>query len=118
MISQQQLSDFKNNGFIIIKNFFEKDQINDLRIEAKKIFSFQIEKILKVNLDINDDANFEKLMYRFFELDTDTFINCGKQVQQLISLHKIATEENINKILRELGLEFPIISVRPSMLFN
>jgi len=118
MIDQMRSEKFRKDGYIVVKNFFDKDEISSLRRDVKKIFALQIRRIVNVDVDIDDEANFEKFMYKFFELDVDTFMNCGKEVQQLISLHKIGTDSRVHKILVELGLEFPIISVRPSMLFN
>jgi phytanoyl-CoA hydroxylase len=118
IISQQQVSHFLNEGFILVRDFFEKNEIDNLRKEAKKIFALQIKKIMNVEVDINDDSNFEKSMYKFFEVDVDTFMSCGKQVQQLILLHKMGTDSKITSVLQNLGLQFPAISVRPSMLFN
>jgi len=118
MINQEQLTDFKTNGFLIVRDFFSKDEIRTVRKEVKRVFALEMERILNVSIDINDDLAFEKSMYKFFELDLETFMSCGKQAQQLISLHRIGTDEKIAVILKELGLTFPIISVRPSMLFN
>jgi phytanoyl-CoA hydroxylase len=118
MINQQGLSDYNKDGFIIIKGFFNKEEIEHLREEVKKVFALQMERILKTKIDIDDDGNFEKSMYKLFAADLDTFSNCGKQVQQLISLHRMGTDPRITGTLQELGLHSPIISVRPSMLFN
>jgi phytanoyl-CoA hydroxylase len=118
MNSKQQLSDFKKNGFILIRDFFQKNEINNLRRRVKEVFAIQMKRVLNFEVDIDDEVNFEKSIYRFFELDLDAFMCCGKQVQQLISLHNLGTDSKITGILKELGLEFPIISVRPSMLFN
>jgi ectoine hydroxylase-related dioxygenase (phytanoyl-CoA dioxygenase family) len=118
MNTQQQVSDFQEHGFIVIKNFFSKEEIVRLREEVKKVFALQIDRVLNMTVDLTDEPAFEQAMYRFFETDLETFMNCGKQVQHLISLHRIGTEERITGVLKSLGLSFPIISVRPSMLFN
>jgi phytanoyl-CoA hydroxylase len=109
---------YKEEGFILLKDFFNKEEIINLRTEVKKIFILQMEKILNREIDIDNEPAFEKSMYEFFEKDLGTFMNCGKQAQHLISLHKLGTDPRIINILNEIGLEFPIISVRPSMLFN
>jgi phytanoyl-CoA hydroxylase len=118
MITQQQLADFKKNGFIILKDFFNTAELIHLRKEVRKVFAFQIGRVLKIEVDIDDEGKFEQSMYKFFEADTDSFANCGKQVQQLIPLHRIGTDPRVAGTLEQLGLSFPIISVRPSMLFN
>lgn len=118
MITKQQLSEFLDGGYLVIRNFFNKEEIAQLRRDVKKVFALQIGSRANIKVDIDDDVAFEKAMFRFFELDLETFMNCGKQVQQLISLHRIGTDARITAVLQDLGLDFPIISVRPSMLFN
>jgi phytanoyl-CoA hydroxylase len=112
------LSLYKEKGFIVLKGFWDKADIVKLRSEVKKTFALQIKRVLGVGVDINDDPAFESAMYQFFEKDLQTFMNCGKQVQHLISLHRLGTDPSLVKQLQDLGLSFPVISVRPSMLFN
>jgi len=57
-------------------------------------------------------------MFRFFKADMQGFTNCGKQVQHLISLHRLSLEESIEIVLKRLGLSFPNISTRPVLYFN
>ena len=45
-------------------------------------------------------------------------MNCGKQAQHLISLHKLSLTNNITEMLTELGLKTPVISTRPVLYFN
>ena len=112
------MSDFKENGFIVLKSFLDKAELVKLREEVKKTFALQIKHVLGEVVDINDDPAFESAMYKFFQKDLQTFMNCGKQVQHLISLHRLGTDPHLVKQLQDLGLAFPVISVRPSMLFN
>jgi hypothetical protein len=113
-----KLVEYKDCGYFILRNFFDKREISDLRREVKRIFGFQIWRVLLVDVDLNNDLEFEGLMYKLFEADLETFMNCGKQAQQLITLHRLGTDPRIVELLKAIGLGYPIISVRPSMLFN
>ncbi len=109
---------FKKDGYIILKNFFSKEEINAIYAEARSLFALQIENILGKKVDINDKETFEKAMIEFFETDFNTFRNTGLQAQHLISLHRLGTEEKLINLLKSVGYEFPSIAVRPSMQFN
>lgn len=116
MVTMKQ--QFKQDGYIVLKNFFNKEEINKIYTEARNLFAIQIERVLGKKVDINDRDTFEQAMFEFFEKDFTTFVNTGKQVQHLISLHRLGTDEKIVNVLKSLGYEFPTIGVRPAMQFN
>lgn len=109
---------FNKDGYIIIKNFFSKEEINKIYTEARSLFALQIERVLGKKVDINDRDTFEQAMFDLFEADFTTFVNTGKQAQHLISLHHLGTDPKIINVLKDLGYEFPMIGVRPAMQFN
>lgn len=109
---------FNKEGYIIIKNFFAKEEISLIYTEARNLFAIQIERLLGKKVDIDNKEEFEQAMFKFFETDFNTFVNTGKQVQHLISLHRLATEPKIIELLKSIGYDFPIIGVRPAMQFN
>ena len=109
---------YNETGFLLLRDFFEKDKIASIHEEAKDIFKAQLRKH---HLDVQDltvEANFEKALYALFEQDVQTVINCGKQIQHLISLHRLGTDSRVVDQLTTLGLTFPCISARPVMFFN
>ena len=61
---------------------------------------------------------FERGMGELFDADLQTFTNCGKQAQHLISLHRLSLDERVVRAIVDLGLEFPNISTRPVLYFN
>lgn len=109
---------FNKDGFLILKNFFSKEEINKIYTEARQLFAIQIKRVLGIDVDINDRDTFEKAMFDYFQADFTSFVNTGKQVQHLISMHRLGTEERIVNLLKEIGYEFPTIAVRPAMQFN
>lgn len=112
------LSDFRSNGYIILRGFFNKDEIESLYREARMIFATQMRRVLGRDVDIEDRATFDKAMYEFFEKDFDAFVNTGKTVQHSIQLHRLGTDPRIVALLKDLGLTSPVIGVRPAMQFN
>ena len=41
LVSDTQLKQFKENGYIVLKNFFSKEYIENLRKKAESIFEIQ-----------------------------------------------------------------------------
>lgn len=115
---RNQKEQYNKDGYLLIKGFFSKEEIAQIYLEARQIFGIQIERVLGKNVDIDDKDTFEKAMFEFFEKDFVSFVNTGKQVQHLISMHRLGTEEKITNLLKDLGYEMPVIAVRPAMQFN
>ena len=114
------INNFKKSGYVVLKNFFDKSVIEEVILDAKKTFYFQFKRLGLVKSDFEDidPQDFDKAMVEFFNMDLGAFINCGKQVQHLISLHRISLTQEIKNILTKLGLQFPVISTRPVLFFN
>lgn len=109
---------FNKDGFLIIKNFFDKETIAKIYQEARTLFAIQMKRVLGKDVNINNRDEFEPAMFELFNADFTTFVNTGKQVQHSISLHRLGTDPEIMDLLKEVGYEFPMIAVRPSMQFN
>jgi hypothetical protein len=74
--------------------------------------------ILPADGELPADGAFDAAMVELFNRDLQTFTNCGKQAQHLISLHRLSLDQRLVQALNELGLEFPNISTRPLLYFN
>jgi|SRR6202171_3886840 len=115
MIDQDQ---YKRQGFLLVRNFFDKEELDAVRNEAKQIFLIQMKRNgLITSFDIGE-KEFETQLYSLFEKDFQQIVYCGKQAQHLISLHRLSLNERVLGALKALGLEFPIINVRPTIFFN
>jgi phytanoyl-CoA hydroxylase len=112
------LSDYKERGFILAKGFFTQGEIDRIREQAREVFAIQIARLGIADAAPLDDAAFERAMVTLFEEHLDVFVNCGKQVQHLISLHKLSLDDRVLNALSELGLAFPNVSTRPVLYFN
>ena len=109
---------YNQNGFLTLRKFFEKEQIKRIHDEAKEVFKTQLRKHGLDSEDLAVEANFNQALYKLFEQDFQEIVNCGKQIQHLISLHRLGTDPGIVDLLKTLGLTFPSISARPVMFFN
>jgi phytanoyl-CoA hydroxylase len=118
-MSTVDVTEFKENGFAMAKAFFQKEEVERVRRDAKNVFRTQLlrHRILKV--DDPSEEEFEAALFAYFKLHLQEFINCGKQIQHLVSLHRLSLDKQIEQVLREeLGFQFPNISTRPVLYFN
>ena len=112
------INDYKKNGYVLLENFIDKDVIDTIRHEAKHIFCIQLKRLGIIN-DFNiSEVEFEKALYELFHKDFQLLMYCGKQLQHMISLHRLSLDKKITSTLKELGLSHPIINVRPVIFFN
>ena len=56
---QQEKKLFKDKGYIILKNFFDKEYINNLKTQAEEIFKIQFR-------NLNYSGSFKENMIRLF----------------------------------------------------
>lgn len=117
----QEKENFINQGFLIVKKFLDLNNVNQILADVKEIFAIQIGKLK--NQDKNDilklDAEtFSSEVFNLFKTSFDTFSNCSKQAQHMVSLHQLGTDNKILSLLKELGIVKPIVSVRPCLLMN
>lgn len=118
MVANIDSSRFRRDGYLLLRDFFDAGEVARIHAEAKAVFEAQMRRLNIVGDAELDDASFTQGMFRLFEADVETFANCGKQAQHLISLHRLSLDERIVAVLRELGLDQPNISTRPVLYFN
>ena len=64
------------------------------------------------------EIDFEQALFRLFREDVPRFANIGKQIQHLVSLHRLSLDARILGLLHQIGFELPNISTRPVLFFN
>ena len=114
-------SDYARDGFTLAKGFLAPAEVDTIRDEAKSVFLRQMLRhgiVASADPDQVSEPAFEQAMFRLFERDVQTFANCGKQAQHLISLHRLSLDPRIVGRLEAMGLARPNISTRPVLYFN
>ena len=112
------VTSYKESGYLLAKQFFQRDEVARIRDEAKQVFIAQMRRLGILQRDDVPEAAFEQGMAELFDADLQTFTNCGKQAQHLISLHRLSLDERVIRAIVELGLERPNVSTRPVLYFN
>jgi len=111
-------SQYRERGFLLVPDFFDPAELDQVRNDARQIFLIQMKRNRLIDSFDISEHEFEKQLYALFEKDFQQIIYCGKQAQHLISLHRLALSDKVLHALGELGLDFPIINVRPTIFFN
>ncbi|MFN8356507.1 MAG: phytanoyl-CoA dioxygenase family protein [Spirosomataceae bacterium] len=109
---------FNKDGFLILRGFFDPQEVKTLYEEAKQTFAIQIKRVLGNVPDTNDRDAFEQAMYDYFNADFESFVGTGKNVQHSLGLYRLNTDPRLVNLLQTLGIEKPIIGVKPAMQFN
>jgi len=109
---------YKDQGFALAKGLFRRAELEAIRHDAKRVFAAQMLRHGILSSPNVSESEFEQGMFKLFELDLQGFVNCGKQAQHLISLHRLSLDERIMAALGKLGLSFANISTRPLLYFN
>lgn len=117
-----ELSSYKENGYLLKESFFSSAEINAILHDARSVFlnQFRLKGYVSalVELDELSESEFNDSLYRLFNEDFQCLSNCGKQIQHLISLHRLSLDQRITDMINELGIAKPVISTRPVLYFN
>ena len=116
--SMIDIQSYKENGYLLLKGFFDHGEIDRVRDGAKRIFISQMQRCGLVHSADLSERQFEQGMFDLFGADLQAFTNCGKHAQHLIALHRLSLDDRIVAVLTQLGLQLPNISTRPVMYFN
>jgi phytanoyl-CoA hydroxylase len=110
---------FLQQGFLLKKAFLRPKRLQGLLDEIKQIFRTQMKQAgLDASFDLSDERRFTTAMAALFKADFEAFVNCGKQVQHSMNLHRLALDDRIEDLIRSVGLENPNICTRPVLFFN
>jgi ectoine hydroxylase-related dioxygenase (phytanoyl-CoA dioxygenase family) len=112
------LERYRRDGFLHLRRFVDPALIAEIRHDARRVFELQMGNRSQRALVKASESEFEQQLYDYVRRDLAGFSNCGKQIQHLISLHRLSLDERIESVLKELGLEFPNICTRPVLFFN
>jgi ectoine hydroxylase-related dioxygenase (phytanoyl-CoA dioxygenase family) len=107
-----QIEDFKNDGVLVIKNFFNPSKIVEVRKNAESVFERQFNHF-------GYSGTFREKIQNLFDNNFDVFVNCGKTIQQgLFELYELSVSKDIKNLLNGLGIASPNICTRPVLFFN
>ena len=102
----------KEEGLIILPGLFDPVLIRQIQEAAKSIFDIQFKRF-------HIEGDYLTQMQSLFENHLEEFISCGKMIQSgLIELYQLAVNPKLIELLKDLGLEHPLMCTRPVLFFN
>ena len=104
-----------DDGFILIKNFISKKTASEIKKQVFNIFSIQHNHVYKNNNLVKEP---DKLISQLYKKNNDLFLACSKQAQKLPLIHSLASSRKTTKLLTQIGIDHPILSYTPLLMFN
>jgi hypothetical protein len=117
MKNMDEIEQLNQKGFVLKKGFFNPNELDNLKDEGQKIFFNQIKKF-GIASKYSSEENFNLNLFRLFAEYPDIFINCAQQIQNLISVYRIAVSDEIIRTLKGYGVSFPTMIVKPVVFFS
>lgn len=106
------------DGYVLFKRFFDPTVVQAVQQEAQWAFVQQLRHHGLLETDTPEQATFESALFDFFTTHPQAFLQTGKTVQHLVSLHRLSLDERIIAQLKAFGLAKPNVCTRPVMYFN
>ncbi|MCC7086840.1 MAG: phytanoyl-CoA dioxygenase family protein [Pirellulales bacterium] len=117
-LSANQFETYRRQGYLHLPAIVESREIQLILREARDVFCRQLVARGILPTVAARDEQIDASMPELFQRDLGVFISCGKQVQHLNSLHRLALDERLVSLVRQIGVEWPNISTRPVLYFN
>ena len=109
---------FKENGYILLKEFFDSMILDEFLRKIHDVFRLQFEADdFSYELDKNKFLKNSDLI-NFFSSHKNDYIICMKTIQNLVMLHKLGTKSILLETLKKIGLKSPILCSKPQIMIN
>lgn len=108
-------NDLNKNGYIILRNFLDKERINYIRKNSEFIFETQFR-----HFGYRMNNSFKVNAIKLFNEHEDIFQNCGKLIQTgLFELYQLASDNLLRDALEDYcEIKYPLMCTRPVLFFN
>jgi phytanoyl-CoA hydroxylase len=108
---------FLAEGYVVVKDALDRTSLAAIIGEIAELFAIQLRRM---RLPIVSGDTQEALTANAVQLlhaDVPTYINTARLTQHLPSVHRLFVSDTILGLVRELGIELPVISARPAIHF-
>src|SRR5437773_5778096 len=100
---------YRENGYVVFVDLLSREELERARSEVFRLFetSFQ---------DLNQDRlSGGELMTFYYEKEKERWKSCAKRLYDLLGVYSLAAKSGVLEVLKQLGLQTPIISTRPEV---
>jgi ectoine hydroxylase-related dioxygenase (phytanoyl-CoA dioxygenase family) len=102
------------DGFVVIRGLFDPRALTALNAEMDALFVLQLRRL---GLPVDPGGTRESLhanAARLLAVDVPTYISTARMTQMLPSAHRLMASEALLDLVRDLGVEIPVVSTRLS----
>jgi phytanoyl-CoA hydroxylase len=117
-LTSSQLTTYRSDGYLHLPAYLSAAVVAEVRHEARQVFLRQLAARGILRHSQPTEREIDEGMVRLFNENLPVFMNCGKQAQHLVSLHRLALDEQLLDLVRQVGVEWPNICTRPVLYFN
>lgn len=99
---------YRQQGYVIIKQFFDIADIDAIRQQVKQAFSA-----------VSDDfQSMDASLPELYDNNFQAYHGAAKLANHVTALHQLGTQPKLLDTLKEFGLKQPVIAARPLMWFH
>lgn len=117
-----QLNEIKNqyqkDGYIRLNKLLDRDTINQIRDAAKQTFDIQMQHHHISDGNFDNEVDFEQKLFQLFNTQYDAFLGAAKASQHILPLQKLGLDDRLINAVHDVGVENPIVCVKPIIYFN
>ena len=104
-------------GYVVVKGVIDAAILASINREIGELFAIQLRR-LGQSVDAGDSREaFKNNAVRLLRADVPTYISTARLTHYLPSVHRLLICDAIIRLVRELGIELPVISTRPTIAF-
>jgi phytanoyl-CoA hydroxylase len=108
---------FLAEGYVVVKGVIDTTITDSINREIAELFTIQLRRLGQpVDAGSAREA-FKNNAVRLLKSDVPTYISTARLTQNLPSVHRLLICDTVIRLTRELGVELPVISTRPSIHF-
>jgi ectoine hydroxylase-related dioxygenase (phytanoyl-CoA dioxygenase family) len=108
---------FLAEGYVVLKHVLDAASLAVINREITELFAIQLRRLDRPVDPGNSQQAFTNNALRLLQADVPAYVNTARLTQYLPSVHRLLICDPILDIARGLGIEFPVISTRPSIHF-
>jgi len=117
MSSKVDRARFLAEGYLVVKDVVDIAALEAINREIGELFAVQLRRLGQpVDPGTTREA-FKSNAVRLLKADIPTYISTARLTQNLPSVHRVLICDAVIEVARQLGVEFPVISTRPSIHF-
>lgn len=108
---------YLSEGYVVVKGVLDTAVLASINREIGELFAIQLRR-LHQPVDAGDSREaFKSNAVRLLKADVPTYISTARLTQNLPSVHRLLICDEVIERARQLGVELPVISTRPSIHF-